>query len=381
MKVLLICGSLPPARCGVGDYTHTLANAMFDIGIDVSVMTSVEMNPQFAKYKVLNCITQWGGKTLLKEIDEYLKGEYDIVHFELPFLALKRENVFSVFGLPYILRKYSKKLVCTLHEYSGKGWKRFLRKLECFPIISLSDAVFVVEPKFRTEISMIFKNKNIYFVQIHANVHKTSASDLELKTLYDGLIKNNPQVDNVISSFGFVASNKKVDVVLEALNILKNKGELKSIFVICGELDSTVEKVKEYQDRLKQYIIDNELSDYVYITGYLKEQEVGKYLKASDMAVLLYEEGASVRHGACLAVLQEGVQLITSGKQNQELFSTDDIPQGQIILVENDPVKLSQQLIKLQGNRNTYIVSDNVFSPLATAEKHRDLYEKILGER
>lgn len=40
IKVLMICGSFPPMKCGVGDYTSRLAESLADNGTEVTVLTS-----------------------------------------------------------------------------------------------------------------------------------------------------------------------------------------------------------------------------------------------------------------------------------------------------------------------------------------------------
>ena len=41
MKVAFITGAMPPAKCGVGDYTDVLISNLVNEGVDIHVITNV----------------------------------------------------------------------------------------------------------------------------------------------------------------------------------------------------------------------------------------------------------------------------------------------------------------------------------------------------
>ena len=300
---------------------------------------------------------------------------------EWPFLNLRRESFLSTVILPIILRKYSKKLIYTYHEYSGRGWKRLIRKIECMPSILLSNAIIVVDPYFENDISKFFKHKKIYFSQIHTNIPKSSADYNVISYIHKDILSkcNALSTDIVICHFGFISSNKKIENVIEALHILKTNNNLHCVYLICGELKSNVESLNDYQNKIMQLINNYGLTDRVISTGYLAPEDVGNYIKASDLGIALYSEGASVRHGSCLSMLQEGILVITTVPNDGYIFEFKNIDNEQIILCDNDPTHIANIIEKYQKKHPKFAINEDVFSPKNTAERHLEIYNEVIN--
>lgn len=89
MRILLITGSFPPMKCGVGDYTSHLARALSKrANASVAVLTSVSANPVFdPDVEVLPVLSKWGLRDIPAVVDIARKWRPDIVHVQYPTLV------------------------------------------------------------------------------------------------------------------------------------------------------------------------------------------------------------------------------------------------------------------------------------------------------
>ncbi|HVO75368.1 MAG TPA: glycosyltransferase, partial [Ignavibacteriaceae bacterium] len=88
--------------------------------------------------------------------------------------------------------------------------------------------------------------------------------------------------DKLILFFGFIRDYKGLDVLLNAMSILKDKINLK--LAVAGEFYSNKEKYLELISRLN-------LKDYVYLfTDFIPTSEVKYYFSACDVVVLPYKD-------------------------------------------------------------------------------------------
>lgn len=75
---------------------------------------------------------------------------------------------------------------------------------------------------------------------------------------------------------------------------------------------SDPENNEAFLTSLEQLIAELGLGTRVHWTGFLPEQGVSDYLRAADLMVLPYRDGASFRRGSLMAVLAHGRPFITT---------------------------------------------------------------------
>src|SRR5690606_4611818 len=95
-----------------------------------------------------------------------------------------------------------------------------------------------------------------------------------------------PVNEKIILFFGFIRKYKGLDILLEAMHILKSKhqhtsaGEVK--LLIAGEF---YDDEKQYQDLIAQ----NDLAGHLYLhTSFITDSEVKYYMSAADVVVQPY---------------------------------------------------------------------------------------------
>lgn len=376
MNVLMICGALPPDKCGVGDYTHELANSLVNESIHVTMLTTKGHRPGNAKYEIHDIINNWVDFSSLNSVkNELIKNNYDIVHFQHPFAGLKRESITTSIFLPLILRKHSSRLIYTLHEYSGSGWKRKARKLENRIAIRKSDAIIVVEPRFKEEIKWLKDENQIFFSQIHASIPKCCI-DKRIIERRRNIILGKEEHKTIIAFFGFLASNKRMDIVLEAMKKLKYEGRLNSKLAIFTSIDDENSYHHLFKKTVKEFGLDND----VFYTGYLSAEDASEYLAASDFGILLYSEGVSVRHSAALALLKQGTKLITTYPHKGEDFHFNGIQKDQIRFTHNNADELAEIIFEEQNVNQKYNTAEDIFEAKHTAHDYIDIYKSLMGD-
>lgn len=369
MKVLIISGSYPKIKCGVGDYTYILANKLSE-NADVTVLTSTDAKSfEGDRVTVKNVVKKWSGlyiiKTILKEIKT---GGYDVVHIQFPTVKYKRNSIANYIILPFLLRLKGVKVVYTLHEYSNNSK---LSKAVRIPAILCSNRIVIVDNLFLDELSKKFRRRKdkIRYINIGANVERSTANEEDINALRESLKKGD---EKLLAHFGFVNHSKRLDLILKAMAELKRENNLKSRLVIVGDF-SQERCGKELYSELTDIIKENGLEDNITVTGYI-EGNVGDYFRASDSAIMLFSNGVSVRNGSVLAGQQEGVKIITS-KPVRKI----DVFKEQFYFVDNevDSVKRAIEIVQNE-DRKTYPLGDD-FSWDAIRDKHLSVYNELIN--
>lgn len=309
MRICAIVGSLPPEKCGVGDYSRILFN-MLSNELDINIITSIgfgNVNDKFKIHPIMNDWTLKEASVILKKIQEI---NPDIIHIQYPTTAYKR-NILINF-LPILLRIKRYKIIVTLHEYS---YRSLFGKLRIWPNIIASNKIIVVDPIYKDDIlkNFMFRKKKIEFINIGSNIPKSNISKEKRNNIRKNIIGD----DNfyLMSYFGFINETKGIPSIIEAMNVLKNNNNLFTKLLLIGELD----KNNVYHEYLLNLIENYNLNDYIQITGYLEESKVADYLSISDFCILPYTDGLSIKNGSFLAAYQEGLPVITTKPDNNTL--------------------------------------------------------------
>lgn len=378
MKVLVVCGSYPPIKCGVGDYANILYSKMAE-KVDITVLTSKTVsNDNMRGIKILNVVEKWKGFGLIRFILRLIKKEkYDLVHFQFPTSEYVSNSIAFYVFLPLILRLKRIKVIYTIHEYSDNRWiSKVLRK----PAIYMSNRIVVVEDRFKFDIfkhnKLINKNK-IEVVHIGPNIPHSSLSCEESEELRSLVLENRQnQITRIVSYFGFINLSKRLDVLLNAFAELKKENRLLTLLLIIGEFNSD-KCPPEYFKELQRIIDDNHLKENIYVTNFVEAEHVGDYFKISDAAILLFKNGASVRNGSLLAAQQEGLSIITTKPiNNLDYFKTE-----QFKLVENEVDQVKSALLDLQNNPVQKYEAYGMSRWDDIVEQHLKIYLDVLGEK
>ena len=370
-NVLIISGSYPKIKCGVGDYTNVLYsylnNKEINKNYNFEILTSNKAI-NFYNPKIHNIIKKWSGFYIIKTILKFAKN-YDIVHFEFPSAEYNSKSFAFYVLLPVLLRFKKIKVVYTFHEYSNNTR---ISKLVRVPAIRCSNKIITVDMQFYNEINHKFKcQNNLYYIPIGPNVEKSTILISEIKEKRN-VILNKYKVAKIISYFGFIDESKCMYETLLSLGKLKEEGKLDSVLLIIGEFNQN-KCSKEYYNLLVECIEKYNLKENILITGYLESNEVGNYLKISDAALLLYKNGISLRNGSMLAAYQENIPIITS-KNSQE---NDFFKQKNFVLISNGIDSICNAIMNLQEGKFSPCENNTPISWKNIAQEHIKVYESF----
>lgn len=370
-NILIISGSYPKIKCGVGDYTNVLYsylnNEVINQNYNFEILTSNKAL-NYNNPKIHNIVKKWSGFYIIRTILKFAKN-YDIVHFEFPTVEYNSKSFAFYVLLPLLLRLKKIKVVYTFHEYSNNSR---ISKLVRIPAIKCSNKLIMVDMQFYNEINNKFKCQNkLYYIPIGSNIEKSTISISEIKEKRNEIL-NKYKVTKIISYFGFIDESKCMYETLLSFGKLKEEGKLDSMLLIIGEFNQN-KCNKEYYNLLVECIEKYNLKENILVTGYLESREVGNYFKISDAAILLYKNGISLRNGSMLAAYQENIPIITSkNSQDNEFFK-----QKNFVLINNDITSICNAILDLQEGKIIPCENNTLISWEKIAQEHIKVYESF----
>lgn len=277
------------------------------------------------------------------------KEPFDIVHAHSPFLlgkyAIKKA------------KKYKIPSVITLHTCYHEEFDRLLRS-KClrkfmmkFIMKAFNGADYVIcvsDQTVETLKSYGYKGKAYVIRNGTDLVYPQNAEELIARVNEKENLHNE---ENVFLSVGRIVENKKLDLCLDALKVLKDKG-VKFKYIIVGS--------GSWEDNLKKKVKDYEMDDCVIFTGKIMDRQLlaGYYLR-SDLFLF-----PSTFDTASLAPIEASAlklpTLMTLGCSTAEII-TDN---------QNGFLEV--------GDSNAW--ADKIFEIISNKEKLLDVKEKAYKE-
>jgi len=383
MKVTLI-GTLPPIKA-LSPYCYHLADALSK-KVDIEFFNFKNSLPKSLYYggmkekenkrfnlknvKIKPVITWWNPFSWIK-VGLQLKG--DILHIQ--HWALYSGLIYC-FILP-INKIRNKKCLITVHNITphAKDFTSILSDRIINKFIFLFADAFIVHNKrnlkkflklFRVDEKLVFiiKHGSIMPYQKIKNISKIDAR----KHL-------NISVDKkAILFFGYIWRYKGLDILLEALKIVKDKINNISLIIAGQPLNDW----KEYE----KIIIDNNLTEYIHKKlDYVSDSEIEYYFSCADLVVLPYRKHPFDTHGGVGALaLPFKKPIIVTDVGGLPDYVLDDIAISKPENVE----ELSKKIITVLNNNSLLKKLSNDSEKLAKelswdkiADKTIEVYNKI----
>jgi len=309
----MIVGAYPPAKCGVGDYTERLCKQLAQLGVQVSVITSVgcyndNTRPNLTVYPVVG---KWDFSSWHIIDDTVRQINPDIVHIQYPTKEYGRSLFINL--LPGILKeRYKVKVLETVHEYYNYTFKGRLRNQVNY---LASDAIIIVEKDYRKLISsflpFLSRRLNFIYIPISSNIPVSSMDSVEAGNLRRKIGSSKEEL--LLSYFGFISPPKGFDLLLQSLCLLKEEG-IKAKLLAIAELNLR----DSYHQNLLGQIKEMGLAGNIIWTGFVENpQETADYLAVSDICVLPFLDGVSERNGSFLAALNQGIPIVTTSNDQE----------------------------------------------------------------
>jgi glycosyltransferase involved in cell wall biosynthesis len=266
MRIALVAGCCPTDRCGVGDYTRSLADVLSAMGIETHVI----------------CSENWRLQNAFSLHSSLHKLNPDLVHIQYPTAGFGPK--LGPQGLALLRR-----CVITLHEVSQA---RFLRKLAMFP--------FSLRPKH-----LIFPSDfERRFAVRWAPWISPLSSVIAIPSNIRAAVPQGARNVNEVTYFGLIMPNKGLDDVVKLGALIQCKRLPLRVRVI-GKAPT---KHMAYFEELRSA---SSTLPIIWDDG-LSEGEVAEKLASSSVAYLPYPDGVSERRATFKAALVNGLAVITT---------------------------------------------------------------------
>lgn len=375
LRICVLTGTYPPARCGVGDYAELLSTALAARGARVSVVTSAYLGTpvRAGNPAVLPVVNNWSLTRAMGVLRHILRCQPDIVHFQFPSTEYFAHKLFDLLVPMIKLWPRRIRVVVTFHEsvrVRNCLMPRLFRPLRYWLSAAWADAIVVVAESYCDsfyEVSARMKRIPCKVIPIASNIPVSQMSIEQLREVRQraGIAEGNV----VLSYFGFVQPRKGFELVLDVLKVLRSRG-VPAELVAIGELSSA----DTYHKRLLARIARDQLGEYVKVSGYLDRGTVANYLAMSDACILPFVDGLHPKRGSFLAAVAQGVLTITTSNERNGLSADENVYYAKPGDVEEMATAVQQ-----------YVARRVAAGPLPwrswnqIAKEHLDLFLQLLG--
>jgi glycosyltransferase involved in cell wall biosynthesis len=400
MRICLVSGEFPPMQGGVGDFTREIGLALNRLGAAVNVVSSVKAAPALA-----TPLTAEGGFVLARDdlrltlypviqrwdsscwstIAELLRHTgSQILNVQYQTAAYQMHPAINF--LPWRLRllKERPKVVVTFHDLKlpylfpkAGPLRRWVTKA----LIVGSDSTVVTNVEDRSEAER-YGADSLHLFPIGSNIHPQAPPDYD-RWKWRERWGVGPE-EALLCYFGFLNESKGGETLLRALARLVASGERIKLLMIGGKVGSSDPTNLAYLQKVESLIRDLNLTDSVLWTGYVDGPEVSGSFWASDICVLPYRDGVSLRRGTLMAALAHGMPIVSTHPQ----VHISEIVEGENMSLAppNDPEALAERIRGVAASdalRKRLALGaaelSKLFSWASIAEKTLQLYERILG--
>ncbi|MDD3296480.1 MAG: glycosyltransferase [Candidatus Omnitrophica bacterium] len=382
INVCFISGGYPACHDGIGDYVAKLISSLDRESLEVSLITSNE--GPIIKYiernnisGVFPIIKKWNMFAIIVILKLIKKEKFDIIHLQFP--SSKYKKTFFLCFLPFLLRVVLKKnTVTTLHEFSISYPISKLRQI----FLSLGSHRVVVTDNIDTRNlvkTMVISKRKIKFIPIGSNIDVCGIDPGEKEAFLErsGFDKQ----AKTIVFFGFIHYNKGLECLLKSVDKAVAEGTNIQLLII-SQLYS---KDNAYHNKIEKMIGSLSMCKSVFVTGYAAPREVSKFLSLSDLCVLPFTDGVTLRRGTLMAALTHKKAIISTVLK--EYVPAQLVDKKNIILIPVNDVEKLAEAIKIlcvdDGLRKK--ISETAgqlsekFSWPKIAQMHKKLYLEMIN--
>lgn len=363
MRILLVTGSLPPMKCGVGDYTAHLAGALSRrMDTTVGVLTDVAATPIRSdfKFEVLPVCEGWGPADVVRIALATHRWKPDLMHIQYPTQGYGKR--YLPWFLPSLFRVARVPVVQTWHGYDARHiTRRFI------PNSVLSGGVIAVRPEFIDKMSPFYRRlnrrKHFKFIPNASTIPPTRLTEEE-KSAIRSRFSNGPS--KVLVFFGFAYPDRGVELLFQVADPAQHH-----LVLIC-DLNSE----DAYHKSILDYAGRGPWAGRVTVTGYLAAEEVGRILAAADAIVLPFRDGGGMWNTSIRAGIAQGTFVLTTARERYGYDSADNIYYAR----PDDVADISGALRTFVGRRGTppYRSLRDEWDSIASA--HMSLYETVASD-
>ena len=343
MKICMIFPTYPPNYQvdGIGDYTRILVQKLRERGHDVYIIASGRYAGNDPKVIKIGG-GRWGVKELIKVFRRVREEEFEVVNMQYTPLAYGLGIMFKFLPLFMRLSAHNIHFVITFHTLVIDKW---IAKVNAFLLVMFSHRVISTHEELTALFNkwLFLFRKKLVQIPIGSNIHPIEVDTNRIRTEINKKygISNNTIL---LINFGFPHPWKGLETLCEALKRLSKEGCYRLIL-----LGGITDRDMDYRYKLKGLIrklgIEKEV---IWIDG-MDEDDVSGVLQASDMAVLPYVDGISIRRGTLMAAMAHGLPIISTFPRVECPYFKNG--ENVILVKPDDKVALAEAIERLSRNR------------------------------
>lgn len=357
MRVMQISGTFPPGRCGVGDYTASLAQALGRVpGLEIAVLTRRERGESTATgVEVIPCTRNWRLWDLPRIMGAIRRWGPQLVHIHWPSQGFGWQ--FAPALVPLLCRRRGIRVVQTWHEPWLPNDKLRFRLQR-----NGTDGLVFVRPNFMNLMPATM------LPDMPACPHRIigSGPSIPLSRLTESgreaLRRHYLRGQRrLVVYFGFIYPKKGIEKLFD----IADPGT-DTLVLAGGMLD------RAYGQQLRELARERGWGDQVQETGYLEPGQAADLLRAADAVVLPYVAGGGDWSTSVHGALLQGTLVITTSAEPRG----DDADRNLFTVGVTDIAGMREALRSLGGRRIEVAAGDG-WSDIALA--HARFYRELAG--
>lgn len=361
MRVLLITGSFPPMRCGVGDYSQKLADALMVGGrLQVAVLTSDQVEGRNARsgIEIFPVMKKWRLTETHRVIRVIGFWKPDLIHIQYPTQGYGSGMLPWI--LPLVAYFMRVKVVQTWHEIYGIRYalRVFLKSITPSQLI-------VVRPHYKELLQTMMRwtlwGKEPKYIR-NASVIPRAEMSAEQKSEFRK--KYLQEQKRLIVFFGFVYPSKGVEFLFDIADPETDR------IIIAGVVDKNEGYGKDIETRAQA----PKWLGKVEITGFLESEEIARLLVVADAVILPFRVGGGEWNTSLHSAIHNGTFVITTSASRNGYDKSSNVYYARI----DDLNEMRKALNIYFGSKREPALSQETAGWSEIADQHLRLYEKAL---
>jgi glycosyltransferase involved in cell wall biosynthesis len=360
VKILLVTGSFPPGRCGVGDYSFNLAKSLSEYPeIQVGILTSVSCSSGIPPngVEVFPIINGWRLREGLKIVNLITRWQPDIVHIQYPTQGYG--DGFLPWLLPIIAFVMRKKVVQTWHEnYSRSNIPKVILKAV------VPGGLVVVRPDYKDNLHRLLgwmlRNKTFALIRNASAIPRRDFKEKEKVEIKNKYLRNQSRL---IVFFGFVYPHKGVDLLFEIADPGRDQ------IVIAGEIDANC----KYSQLLLRHATTEPWKNKVTITRFIPMEEAAALLAVADAVVLPFRQGGGGWNTSIHGAVLQGTFVLTTSLRQKGYDTKNNVYYAKVDALD----EMKTALNTYAGRRRIYSEEIDRDEWQQVAKQHLSLYDSI----
>jgi glycosyltransferase involved in cell wall biosynthesis len=327
LRIGLVTGEYPPLQGGVGAFTYQLARHLHALGHEIHVITSRAARPappggERPSWRSLNEPVavpygmvhprarrwRWGDVGMIADLTrrynlDVLNVQYQAAAFNMRSAAINLAPL-RLRGLVTVVTTFHDLRVPYLFPRAGALRQTVVRWLAR----ASRGAIATNRPDYDQLRAWGLAAEAARQIPIGSNI-PTRFSGPDIVAAVRRQLGLRP-ADALLGYFGFLHESKGADLLLHALAGLPDRVHLVFIGGRTGASDRANNQA--FVAELDALIDRLDLGERVHWTGFLDDAGVSEHLQASDLMVLPYQDGISLRRGTFMAALAHGRPILST---------------------------------------------------------------------